>query len=413
MTTKPAAIVTPGKQSQRPEPPTLQTTLYIVVASLLFWTGWICLNVSAHPFGDISNGKYCDHVTHMNCARVFPRVGLDIWRKPISDMFAELTKEQWSQLPNDVKVGASPTGGIYAVPGWPVEKPLAVNWSHRPRNYPPGELMLFAPAALLYHFTSISAWWANRAALFLCILFAHAAFYFFVRLYLDHPNEDGSVTLVILFVLYVIGMFWTLQGFYDLAAVPPLILCGKYLARKRGVDAVLTYCMAAVVHFRAYFVAPLFLYGVWIIVKNRQWLTWNWGEWWKLGIAVLLAGASLYPFLMVWPWVSHAKANNMVNIWEPAVKYPVVCVITAIWISSAIGFIWSGAWLDLAILMWLGLIVASLHEALQWHVLVPMVWLGMPLILPDKKYAATVRDLRLIVLMSLAFGVFRNQFVFI
>jgi hypothetical protein len=415
-----AAVLTPTKEnipSGRPgQPTTRKTALCVVLTSLLFWTGWICLNRDAHPFGDISNGKYCDHVTHMNCARVFPRVGLDIWRKPISEMFPELNTEQKAQLPDDVRVGASPTGGIYLVPGWPIQKPLAVNWSHRPRNYPPGDLLLFAPAALLYHYTSIPAWWANRVALFLCILFAHMAFYFFVRLYLDRPDEHGPVTLVTLFVIYGICMFWTLQGFYDLAAVPPLILCGKYLAQRRGIDALLAYCVAAVIHFRVYFLAPLFLCAAWITIKNRQWLTWSRRDWQKLGIAAVLAGASLFPFFMVWPWVSHAKANNMVNIWEPAVKYPVVCVMAAVWVCAALGFIWSGAWLDLGILMWLGLTISTLHEALQWHVLVPIAWLGVPIILPESAgatRAVVVRDFRLIVLLAAALGIFRNQFVFI
>src|SRR2546423_14316583 len=96
-----------------------KSLIWIVLASLLGWTGWIFLRVNSHPFGDISNGKYSDHLTHFNCARVFPQVGVNLWRKPIDKMYVELSATEKEQLPDDVRVGASPTGGLYKVPGWP------------------------------------------------------------------------------------------------------------------------------------------------------------------------------------------------------------------------------------------------------------------------------------------------------
>jgi hypothetical protein len=398
----------PSRDSSAP-----RLALWIVLWSFVACAAWEIFRTNAHPFGDLSNGQWTDHFSHMNCARLFPRAGLDLWRKPVSSMFRELTRQEQGQLPQDVRVGASATGGIYSVPGWPFEKPLAVNWSHNPRIYPPGDLLLFSPVALLYHYTSLSAAGANRLAILLCVLLAHAAIYIFIRLYLDRKDETAPVALIGVLVFYAFALFWSLQGFYDCAAVPPLLLCGRFLGKKRGIDAVLAYCVAAAIHFRVFFLAPLPLYGAWMILRYRQWQTWHWNEWMKAGAAALLAAVSLSLFFVVWRSVSHLPIDNIVNIWQHPVHYSVLCVLGAVWLFAALGFACIRAWFDLAILLSLAVILPNACQAYQWHVLIPLAWLSLPII-PEgagARRTVVVQDIRLAILLVMAFGIFKNHFL--
>ena len=45
---------------------------------------------------------------------------------------------------------------------------------------------------------------------------------------------------------------WTLEGFYDVAMIAPLLLCWRYLGQRRGLAAGVAFCAAAFLHFRAY-----------------------------------------------------------------------------------------------------------------------------------------------------------------
>ena len=51
-------------------------------------------------------GTYSDHFSHMNAARLFPRVGLDLWRRSEKSMFPSITKEALAALPADARLGA-------------------------------------------------------------------------------------------------------------------------------------------------------------------------------------------------------------------------------------------------------------------------------------------------------------------
>jgi hypothetical protein len=49
----------------------------------------------------------------MNAARIFPRMGLDVWRVPIADRYRRLTSQELDRLPEDIRVGASGTDGLF------------------------------------------------------------------------------------------------------------------------------------------------------------------------------------------------------------------------------------------------------------------------------------------------------------
>src|ERR1700679_2861493 len=111
----------------------------LTVLSLLAWSAFIVARTH-HPFHDIDNGTFTDHFSHLNAARIFPRVGLDLWRKPIADQFRRETPEELQALPFALRYP-----GTFFVPGWPLDKPLQQSWWHIPRLYPPGDLLLVSP----------------------------------------------------------------------------------------------------------------------------------------------------------------------------------------------------------------------------------------------------------------------------
>ena len=195
--------------------------------------------MGGHPFGDLWNGTYTDHFSHMNSARLFMRVGSEIWQRPIREMLPALDQATRQSLPEDLR---TPKPDFYQVPGWRVDKPVVVSWSQNPRNYPPGNFLLVAPIAAAYHFTELPAYAANRLLIALFLILAHVAFFLAFRELLSSRRHD-LVALLSVAGLYGHGLFWTMQGFYDLAAAVPLFFCARFLARGRGVEAV--FCFSA------------------------------------------------------------------------------------------------------------------------------------------------------------------------
>src|SRR5262245_37550598 len=107
----------------RPAMTSSRRALLLILLSYLVWGTWEGLHTFVNPWGDL-NGEFTDHFSHMNCARLFPRVGIDLWRRPLNQMLRPLTVEEIRRLPFDTQAGASFSGGFYAVPGWPVDKPM-------------------------------------------------------------------------------------------------------------------------------------------------------------------------------------------------------------------------------------------------------------------------------------------------
>ena len=79
--------------------------LLLTLVSLLGWSLWNGFRKYEHPWGDLSKGRFTDHFSHMNAARLFPRMRLDIWRVPIANKFRQLTSEELDAAPSDVRAG--------------------------------------------------------------------------------------------------------------------------------------------------------------------------------------------------------------------------------------------------------------------------------------------------------------------
>ena len=346
----------------------------------------------------------------MNAARLFPTAGLNLWKKPIKNMYPELTEEEMEAVPEESRMGGSWSGGAYKVPGWPEKKPLVSSWTSQPRMYPPGDLLIFAPFAAIYQHTGITTKTLNRLLVVMCLLFAHLAIYIVAMEYFkDQASGPGIIGALALFFFYSISVRYSLEGFYDMAAVVPLLLCGIYLSRRQGLAAIVAYCLAAFIHFRAYFFAPLALYGAWMVVADGQWRSWKAKQYLGVFLAALFGGLSLYTFYLVAPTFKEMEINNLVNLWKVPFEKQSVFAFAIIMYLAAFAFVWARSWMDLAILGWLWVMVSTLRQAYDWHLMIPLAWLGLPLFGSSGKRAPFVRDLRLVVLLSVATFVFDCQ----
>jgi hypothetical protein len=376
--------------------------LLLTLVSLVGWSLWNGLRKYEHPWGDLSKGKFTDHFSHMNAARVFPRMGLDIWRVPISTKYRQLTPEELAATPSDVQTGASGTGGVYYVPGWPAKKPLAVGWSIKTRMYPPGDMLVVAPIAALYHFTSLSLTGACRLLLGWFIVLAHMALFFFFLNYFE-GKRDGLDWLAG-FLVYSHVMYWTLEGFYDAVAIVPLVVCARYLARRRGLAAGVAYCVGALLHFRVFFQAPWAIWALGLMVRDRFWRKLRPRHVVAITIALACAAASLYAFWLDWESLRGVYVNNplrsALSEHDKAMGWNLKVVLAI----CALAFIASRSWLDLLSLAWLGYIAFTLREFYYWHLLVSTAWIAAPASRP------VVRAVRLAFLLTVVAVLFRDPF---
>ena len=376
----------------------LRRALLITALSLAAWLTWNHLRVFKHPWGDLSGGTYTDHLSHMNATRAFPRVGLDIWRKPATALSRAPTEAERAAWPDDVHPGGKWKGGTYAMDGWPVTKPWVTSWAHEPRPYPPGDMLLVAPVALVYHHTDLSLTEANRWLFTLFLVYAHISIFFVVESALGEKRSSIPLLELATLIAYVEIVFWTLQGFYDAAAIAPLLLCARYLHERRGLAATVAYSVAAFIHFRALFLAPWALYGAWIFVRDRQWRGLRRRDYAVMGIGAACAGAALSAFALVTPTLAKQDVNNSVNICVPSVRVGALLAFSTVVIVAASMLVLVRAWFDLVTLAWMTLVILLVKEVHHWHVMIPMAWLVAPVHASGPPSTEIVRASRLLML---------------
>jgi hypothetical protein len=377
---------------------------WLTLASLVLWCSWELARGDVHPYASL-NGLMTDHFSHMSAARLFPRVGRDLWRRPIAELLPEVRPDEWAELPADLagSVARDPGTRAYQVPGWPRAKPVAASWTQFARPYPPGDLLLVAPVAALYQATDLSFTRANQLLIVLFLVYAHVALYFFVRDALGAAPGERRVRWLTLAAVYVYVIYYTLNGFYDAAALTPLILAVSYLGQRRGVAALLAYSVAAFIHYRAFFLAPWAVAALWLILRQREWRLVD-------GLALLatlaLAVGSLYPFLLLGPTFRALPINNPLQAAGAAFDPLVLAGAGLLWILFGVWFARERAWLDLAVVAWMALLCLFLHQAYDWHVLVLLAWLGTPCGLSGRGRCASVQAARLQFLGSMLVLVF-------
>ncbi len=272
-------------------------------------------------------------------------------------------------------------------------KPFISSWTQYPRLYPPGDMVLVAPIAVAYHFSSLTFTHVNRILIIYFLLLAHISV-FFVLLAFWPAEPRRLIGPLGIFIAYSELIHWSLEGFYDVVLVAPITLVALLLKAKRNLAALVAYCASTFIHYRAFFFVPLAIYAAYSIARNGDWRRWRIPEIIAVGVAVLLGGASLYTFGLLWPWFSQVQITNPVRLApsNPALmEFAVVILIVALFLLSA------RAWFDMVMLFWMSIIWIQTPYAWYWYMLVMLPWLTMEILDVEKPEAIpTVRSARLI-----------------
>jgi len=388
--------------------------LILTVASLIVWSSWYLLLGPTHPYGDLSNGNYTDHFSHMNTARLFTHAGTAIWTMPMQDSAVPLTPEQRAALPVDL----TPQGGqrypVFTVPGWPADKPFVSSWSTYPRFHPPGDMVITAPVAALYSFTDLSFSDATRLLILSFLALVHISIYVLLKFW--HPFDGmRPVGFLVLFIVYLELIHWSLEGFYEGVIIAPLVLSARYLAQRRGLQAIAMFTLAAVLHFRSYFFGPLAIYGAYLVVRHGQWRTWSRREIDLAGITTVLATISLGVFWLISPWLRKLDSHNPVNVTVADPNLAAIATLLFVAAIVAVVFAYARSWLDLTLLAWLTMSSLLLQQTWWWDVLTILAWLAMPIAastasrLSAVNRLALVRDARIVAVVFISSFVFGNS----
>jgi hypothetical protein len=383
------------------------SALLLTVVSLVAWSSWYLLAGPRHPYGDLSNGVYTDHFSHMNTARLFTHAGIDIWTKPLQSSVVPLSPAQMAVLPPDMTSQAGQQYPVFTVPGWPADKPFVSSWAAYPRFHPPGDMVLTAPVALLYSFTGLSFSGANRLLVLSFLVLAHISLFVLLKSGISIPARP--IGFLVLFVVYLEMIHWSLEGFYEAALIAPLVLCGLCLEQRRGLQAIALFALAAALHFRAYFFAPLAVYGAYIVVRDRQWRTWSRQDYGLAGVASVLCAISLGVFSLITPWLREVPATNPVSVTVAHPDAPAIATLLLVAAVVAVVFAYARSWLDMALLGWLTVSAVLLQQTWEWDVLTILAWLALPIGASAARRYGLVRDARAVAVIFLGMFVFKNM----
>jgi hypothetical protein len=382
--------------------------LLFVVLSCLGWLGYVARSPAYHAWGDLERGTYSDHFSHMNAARAFARIGFDIYRAGARQLLPGL-HPALHPLPADLQVGGGSTGGIFLLPGVRADKPWLTGWADRPRLYPPGDLLLVAPVAMLYDQTELSFAAACRLLIALFVLYAHVSLYFVYRWLAPQLKLSTPLLWLCAGLIYFEAVHWSLNGFYDFAVVTPLVFCLRYLQERRAIAAALAYCLAAACHFRVFFLAPLALYALWIFVADKQWRGLKRRDYAALLAVGVLSLGVLWVFALIRPALDMPVTNPAhPSLWAASLE-PVLWLL-AVSLISLLLLLCARAWFDVVQLAWLSLTLVALNEAAPWHLLAPMTWLIAPLYRGRPEGFEAVRLARLLLLWFAGVWLLRGQF---
>jgi hypothetical protein len=322
-----------------------------------------------HPWGDLSNGFFTDHFSHMNDARHFPRAGARHWTTPLAQMEPRLTPAERAALPPDVV--DCPDGCLFHVDGWPADKPMQQSWPLLTRFYPPGDLLLFAPMAALYHFTPIRAATVNRLAILLCLAFAHAAIFAI----LDRVEGPLSVLCALLGASVLIH--WSLEGFYDASMVLPLLLCDAFLAAGLGASAFLAFGVAMLLHFRALYYVPWGLAAAVLVFHARASL--RRPDQVKVVVGALCLAVSVATFALALPGLlAYPQQLNPLFLRTAALDRAALAEGAALAVAAAAVFVWARSPLDAGLAAWVALVLTQVRQNYSWYSVALVPWLCAP-----------------------------------
>lgn len=367
----------------------------LTLASFLLSSGWELARPPDNPFMDLS-GRFTDHFSHMNAARLFTRFGADIWRKPLLSLLPRPNLAEYLALPDDVKRCAD---CLFVAPGW--RKPVEQSWPAVVRFYPPGDLVLMAPIAALYHFTDLSFTNANRLLLVLLLALAHLGIFLLV----GELVGSGAGWLAVLTGFFAVNLVlrWTLEGFYDSALLVPLVLCWRYLQKQRGLAALVAFCAAAFLHFRAYYYSPWAVAALLLLHRQQAWRTWTRREWMAALLAAAMGLLSLWTYFLALPGLMRFRGyDNPLLIGRGHLDAPALLAFAAV-LGLAMVLFWAArSAMDAAMAGFITLVLTQVRQSFAWYPVAVVPWLCAPPWAASPARARFVLAGRLILFLFLA-----------
>jgi len=341
---------------------------FFVAMAVLLLSGSVALRNFSHPYA-VNRGIYSDHFSQVASTVLFAGKRLDIYRHTVQE---NLTR---SEAPKDIayaKANQLGTQELYVNPLDPARPPLAINWSFQIRAYPPGVYVLFAPLAFLFQHEIVGFAMSNRIIIGVLVLVASASAWVLVRwAFVPYP-APGSVGMSLRLLPVALSIFWialwSVRGFYDVVALLLVFLSLRALEADDGIGALLWYCLAVFLHYRALYYLPVLAFALPSIGRLGR----------PSGfasiflrapvvLAVLAAALSVVTFLIALPQLESFHANNaLYHAWSHA--GPQVLLLGL----SAACLVLSAAARDFRTAAFLGCYLAFLVNTPQtypWHTL--------------------------------------------
>ena len=353
---------------------------------------------------DLTCGFYTDHFSHVGLTRLFTKVGPDIYSQPRGDFGRPLNEEEKALLPEDLRSVADTSR---AIEGWPSDRPFTATWLNIPSFYPPGDLLLFAPAAAVYEYTDISFTEMNRLLIQLMLMFGHATVFLILLLWRNEKERPLSIAVVL---SYLVVIHWSLEGFYDAGWIAPLVLVPWLLRRGDGWAALAAFSAGAFMHFRALIYLPMAAGALVMIVRRKEWKNFDRRKAMLSAVIVLCGIPAAIAFFMVRPEMS---SHEMTSAFNPAADafHPPAVIIAGLVVAVGLTVYWLvQAWDEVVMLVWFAGLVMLLPEVNPWDSVAIVPWLLAPVDTGGKERDGLVKAVRLAVVVLLAVLVFREDF---
>jgi hypothetical protein len=319
---------------------------------------------------------HTDHVAHVGETRLFPHLGPRMWHVPALELFRRLTPAEIEALPSDVRTyGRVFPQDMQFVPGYPASRPLVLNFPHVPRVYPPGVYLFAAPSSFLYHYGLISFGAANRLFLAILALTWFAAVLAWTRWWREAPPSIARQLGAAVVVVYT--YYWTMEGFYDIAAVALVSIAFEAGRKQKPGLAAFSGGLSVLVHSRLFMLGPAiaaeFLPGL----RRFRSLGWRERALFVAGVGCFL-GALCFAY-MIQKTVSLHAAKQVPNPLLPG--HGPWFVFAVYWGTVAVlaGLLWrEGSRLDALTVLLGGLAFGTQRYFAPWYWLPMLPWAMAP-----------------------------------
>jgi hypothetical protein len=348
----------------------------VLAVLALAWSVFIVATARTTTVGLVPG--YSDHSSHAMAAAMFLHEGTAIYSEPVGSLCDRSREAQKLAVEEAMQLGVNPRDAC-----WPraegAKRPLFINWWKFPRPYPPGNVALFMPQALLYLQSGASLKAVNAISIVTFVFAAHLCIGLLVLVLGNVPRRPVAWGLLVLAYLGLLS--WSLAGFYDAVAVALVLACVLMMAREKGLLAASLGALAVFLHFRGLWFAPLCVFACVQAVRRGELARWK-----SLPrstrtlvvaatVGLLLAGATMLALL---PYLDQFPMNNPFNVrvagrfpgrvWPAAVALVVVAAMLAR----------SRAFSALACLLTMALMIVLAPQLWGWHSMFVVPVLALP-----------------------------------